>query len=95
MRFAPPITPGSAGSAAARPVDKPDGAQAASPVEDAPAAPDRGRWGNLPAPWEPLPDWACAFEIGGSAAVTGSNRRACTASVHNTTPTGRARRACG
>jgi hypothetical protein len=57
MRFAPPITPGSAGSAAARPVDKPDGAQAASPVEDAPAGPDRGRWGNLPAPWEPLPDW--------------------------------------
>jgi hypothetical protein len=57
MRFAPPIASGSVGSAAARPVDKPDGAQAASPVEDAPAAPDRGRWGNLPAPWEPLPDW--------------------------------------
>jgi hypothetical protein len=57
MRFAPPIASGSVGSAAARPVDKPDGAQAASPVEDAPAGPDRGRWGNLPAPWEPLPDW--------------------------------------
>jgi hypothetical protein len=50
MRFAPPIASGSVGSAAARPVDKPDGAQAASPVEDAPAGPDRGRWGNLPAP---------------------------------------------
>jgi hypothetical protein len=57
MRFAPPITPGSAGSAAARPIDKPDGAQAASPVEETPVAPDRGRWGNLPAPWEPLPAW--------------------------------------
>jgi len=57
MRFAPPIASGSVGSAAARPVDKPDGAQAASPVEDAPAGPDRGRWGNLPAPWEPLPAW--------------------------------------
>ncbi len=57
MRFAPPITPGSAGSVAARPVNKPDGAQAASPVEETPVAPDRERWGNLPAPWEPLPAW--------------------------------------
>jgi hypothetical protein len=57
MRFAPPIASGSVGSAAARPVDKPDGAQAASPVEETPVAPDRGRWGNLPAPWEPLPAW--------------------------------------
>ncbi|MCL6541545.1 MAG: DUF4157 domain-containing protein [Roseiflexus sp.] len=57
MRFAPPVLPGRAEDRAAQPFDKQESARTAPPVEDAPAAPDRGRWGNLPAPWEPLPDW--------------------------------------
>jgi hypothetical protein len=56
-RTAPPVLPGRAEARAAQRFDKQDSARTAPPVEDAPAAPDRGRWGNLPAPWEPLPDW--------------------------------------
>jgi hypothetical protein len=57
MRFAPPVFPARAEAPVAQPFDKQESARTAPPVEDAPAAPDRGRWGNLPAPWEPLPDW--------------------------------------
>jgi hypothetical protein len=57
MRFAPPVFPARAEVPVAQPFDKQESARTAPPVEDAPAAPDRGRWGNLPAPWEPLPDW--------------------------------------
>ncbi|WP_448541195.1 eCIS core domain-containing protein [Roseiflexus sp.] len=57
MRFAPPVFPARAEAPVAQPFDKQESARTAPPVEDAPAAPERGRWGNLPAPWEPLPDW--------------------------------------
>ena len=57
MRFAPPVTPARTGVAAAPPAQAPEHARAESPVKDAPAVPERARWGNLPAPWEPLPDW--------------------------------------
>ncbi len=57
MRFAPPVLPASTGAATAPPVRMPEPVRTIAPVEDAPVAPDRARWGNLPAPWEPLPDW--------------------------------------
>ncbi|MFQ3630615.1 MAG: hypothetical protein SNJ65_03445, partial [Roseiflexus sp.] len=57
MRFAPPVMPASTSAAIAPPVRTPEPVRTVSRVEDAPAAPDRARWGNLPAPWEPLPDW--------------------------------------
>ncbi len=57
MRFAPPVLPARTGATAAPAPKAPAPVRSAEPAEDAPAAPERARWGNLPAPWEPLPDW--------------------------------------
>lgn len=57
MRFVPPAAPAHADASATPPDQAPERIHAAPPGEGAPAAPDRARWGNLPAPWEPLLDW--------------------------------------
>lgn len=57
MRFAPPVAPPRTGVSMTPPVQAPEHTRAVTPAEDAPVAPERARWGNLPAPWEPLPDW--------------------------------------
>ncbi|GIW01876.1 MAG: hypothetical protein KatS3mg058_3279 [Roseiflexus sp.] len=57
MRFAPPVMPAHTGASTAPPVQASEQVHPAPSSADAPDAPERARWGNLPAPWEPLPDW--------------------------------------
>ncbi|MGC9039393.1 MAG: eCIS core domain-containing protein, partial [Roseiflexus sp.] len=57
MRFAPPVMPAHTGASTAPPVQASEQVHPAPSSADVPDAPERARWGNLPAPWEPLPDW--------------------------------------